>query len=215
LSNKKKLGTIPIILILLTIGVLAAGYYYYNVSGEAVGTGFRAIILYADGTEETYEQPTGLMPHSIMDPNSGKQVISVRVELYVTPTFTGTVTSWNVAAGAGIKIFDDNYNQVYASTPMDISMSGGSLSSGVAKVVSSSTITATTLESLYGGWSTANNYYYSMDLTTPLTMGITFSDGATASKTVSTTSGFYWEFTYMPTGEFTSLSVNWGIVPYT
>lgn len=64
----------------------------------------------------------------------------------------------------------------------------------------------------YSGWQAGQRYYYSEQLSTPLTVLLNFDDGSSLSKTASA-ANLFWQFQYNSNAVFSSLSVSWGITP--
>jgi hypothetical protein len=143
-------------------------------------------VTFSNGQTETLDSRyPSLAPLTILV--SGAAISSINTNLYMTPTFTGTVSSYTVSATYGVSIQDmttDAYVYTY-----DMAMSPVSplptLSSGNSVIICSSTVSASALQSLYSAWVSGRTYTL-MDSANSPTMTITFTDGLTLSQTGTT-----------------------------
>jgi len=170
------------------------------------------IITYADGSTNVF-YPTKLQPIPMMlyDPNAGKAVKQVRLELYATVSYTGQALSWSCTGQATWKIQTSSGSDLY-STTMSLSGSGSSAPpNNQAFVVTSATSDASAIESLYTGWTSGTSYRLYVAVTS-FTFTINFID-ATQSKSPSSLPSATWGFTYYTAGQINSISVSWNWTP--
>lgn len=181
-----------------------------------------ALVTYTDGTTNTFTLPnidSSAIPLMIVDPAGGnKSVSNVNFDIYATPVFTGTATSWMIIApcytmllppvrvGA---IVPDVQHPLYQTATGAFVPSGIPLVSGTSTKVSSFSMAASTLQSLYTSWQTNTNYFWVVIFPDNLTMTITFADGSTGTLTAIMSTLPCWRFRWQGAGSFTSLSVSW------
>lgn len=201
------------ILVLIAIGAIA--YVLSQRVSTASSQGLTAvwIIEYTDGTKQTFHTPALTMtPIVIYDPNQGKVVSSVRLELYATVSYTGQALNWSISGTAKWAIQTTGGTDLY-STTMPLSNSGTSAPpNGQAFVVASSTTTASQIEQLYTGWTSGASYRLYARVTS-FTFTIGFIDGK-KSASPSSLPESWWTFTYYPAGQISSVSLSWNWVPY-
>jgi hypothetical protein len=133
----------------------------------------------------------------IIDYNLNREISSITVNFYVTPTFLGTVTGYTISSSIEGRLYDAGTNAYLAKLwgPTSVPFSGGAISSGQAVRVMSSTISESSLQGMYGNWVNAKQYYYTVWCPSDITMTLTFSDGHSESLPTMPTRMAY-RFTY-------------------
>jgi len=193
-------------------------------ANKQLGTYFIATITYSDGTHNTFTLPNNpsTLPLLIVDPNNGnKEVLSVVFDMYVTATFTGTISSWSISSSYYQMICPENIaiSGAHLGTPdttaylwkgssVSLMPTGTTLTSGTGTKVTSITVGVTGFLGFYTGWQSNTNYYWVITFPSLLSMTLTYNDGSTATQTTSVSSPT-WNFQYRSPNSFTSLSVSW------
>jgi len=178
--NKKGAITLFSLLILLTILILPV----FRKTEPMVITAMLTPV-YADISESH---------HTIYDPSNWNVVTAVRLELYVTVSYTGYAQSWSASGSATWQI-QSSSGAVYSAT-MPLSGSGSSAPpNGQAFVVLSATVYADTIESLGNLLYYPSGYYYLYVRLDTFTFTINFIDGP-KSKSPSTLPTANWQFYY-------------------
>lgn len=190
----------------ITLGVIAIAAFIYATYAFILprfanedSMKLQVIVGYADGTVWAVQSDDFPLGMAIIDPaNQGKEVSWIKVELYITPQFTGTVSSYTVSGYLSCKIYE-GYTRVYDSGSMTLQPVSPlpALQSGVPVVIASSTITAQSLESLYSGWKDGQSYSLQWQVDS-FAMTITFADGNKETKLPSNSLPylFTWNFQY-------------------
>lgn len=181
-----------------------------------------ALVTYTDGTSNTFTLPNADfsgIPLVIVDPSGGnKSVSNVNFDIYATPVFTGTASSWMIIAPCYTMLLPpirvgaitpDTLHPLYQTATGAFVPSGIPLVSGTSTKVSSFPVAATTIQSLYANWQTNTNYFWAVIFPDNLTMTITFQDGSTGTLTAIMSQLPCWRFQWQGAGSFTSLSVSW------
>jgi len=174
-------------------------------------------IFYTDGTSQSYHSGNGESGLSIIDKNGGKTVSSLKIELYITPSWTSssTITSYDVSGTVLMNLNRVTGQGIYTSTPQNIVPLNPkpSLISGQAVVISSATITAAQLEALGGSSLGTGDYMIIYANPSPTTVTLHFANGDSVSKS-ATAPQLTWVFGHTIGGDsnsgsstFNSLSV--------
>jgi len=141
--------------------------------------------VYADNTESH---------HTIYDPSNWRIVTAVRLELYVTVSYTGYAQSWSISGSATWQI-QSSSGTVFSAT-MPLSGSGNSAPpNNQAFVALSGTVDADTIESLGSLIYYPSDYYYLYVKLDSLSFTINFIDGA-KTQSASTLPYAFWQFYY-------------------
>jgi hypothetical protein len=217
-NSKYVLAGVAVVLLL----VLAMSYAYYTNTPKQTTMGTILIVNYSDGTRKTFDsgyQPLGLAITDL----SGKTINNVQVELYVTPVFTGTVSSYSLSGGTmnmqvWLPATSANYGNVKIYDSGNVALSPFSplptLTNGKATVITSATLTASQLQALPYSQSLAYGTTYTLHyyMTTPLTVALQFADGTSGSQS-ATAPSVSWSFIYASSSSFTSLSCTFQVNP--
>ena len=175
-------------------------------------------VTYTDGTTRQFSSsgaPSGL---TIVDPSTGKIVSSIKVELYMVPVWTPEwlgVASYTVSGKLKMRILRSSDNYVcYDSGLVDLQPLKPlpTLVNGQPVVITSATVSASAIESLYTGWQNGAKYKFEYSNPTPITLTVTFTDGGTASRT-ATAPTLQWEFQYLSSGTLSSLAFTFYVTP--
>ncbi len=162
------------------------------------------VVTYANGATETFTSKTPLTTLTIFNMATGTDVSTINTNLDLTPTFTGTIQSYTVSGTFNVQIISDTSGGGY--TYGEVLYNSGSramspisplptLTSGSSSIISSSTVTASGLQSLYNGW--VNGLVYSLqDTFTNIDVTITFTDGIQLSQT-ATSGSITFQFEYL------------------
>lgn len=200
---------------LLLVGV--AGIILYMQSAPIEDNlRMQVIVGYADGSVWAVQSDDWPLGMAIIDPaNQGREVSWIKVELYITPQFTGTVSSYRVSGTLKCMIYE-GYTRVYDSGDMGLQPVNPlpPLTSGVPVVITSATITAADLERLYGGWKDGQSYQLVWKVSS-IAMTINFADGHSETKlpTNNLPYLFAWDFKYKATtGSFQGFSISFNKV---
>ncbi len=213
--------------IFVAIGAL---YYQGNVAAsKEFALSGQAIINYEDGSEPTVYHFDASTPElALIDANTGKSVSNIQLEIYGTPTFQGAAaaSSWSIEGKSSLALASTTgivktiANQMPLQTP---AWATQGVNSGQRIVLTSSTVTAAFIESLYDSWQNGASYQYVMTLNS-----LTFhavANGQEASFTMPTSNTWYgttvvcnliWNFKFSQSAEtfaITSLQVSWQSVP--
>ena len=183
---------------ILLVAIVLMGLYFNQKSLPQQTEAFATItLIYSDGTEYTFPRTT-TYTMSFINPNTNLQVVGVRAEMYVTATYVGQLQSYRVQGSGQGQLFDGDtsvYLQELWTQPFDFS--GSYLPSSQTIVVMSSTVSVSTLQSMYYGWIDGHFYRYDVWSPTGVTVTITFTNGATNALTVIPTRA-QWRFYYRP-----------------
>jgi len=208
----KKVATITIILV---VALIAAYIFYTHLPAAQAQSPVIPVltVTYDDGTSQTFYPPnfkSSGLTYTILDPSTGKKVVSIKCEFYATVVYTGQPTGWNCSGTFYWYILDSSKNVLY-QTSQRLSASGSSAPpNNQPYVVTSATASADAIESLYTGWVDGNIYYLRYRIT-DFAYTLNFPTGPqTKSATVA---DLDWQFKYQVAGQFISVSISWNFVP--
>jgi hypothetical protein len=188
--------TIAALIIITLVTTLFLSVYASSVNPNSYT---EIVLTYDNGDVEVFDAKPGFF--SFLDPNRdslkmadsdalriidyslNREISSVTVNFYVVPTFLGTVNSYSISSTLEGRLYDAGSNAYLARLwgPSSVPFSGGSISSGQAIRVMSSTISASSLQGLYSNWVNGKQYYYVVWCPTDITVTLTFSNGNSES----------------------------------
>jgi hypothetical protein len=147
----------------------------------------------------TYEKGDAL---AIYNSAGTSKISKIKLELYMTPTYTGTVSSYSVSGGnMRMQIKTMTGAVKYDSGSIALSLQKPSLSSGNSVVIASATLTSAQIQSLYNVVGTYSLVY---SMTSPVKLTINFADGASSSQSATASTLTY---TYkIPTTTLSTIS---------
>lgn len=199
-------------LVMVAIAAFAFFLYVQTVQSKEFEHSLQIVLEYEDGSTQSFNpEKLPLFSQSIVD-QTGKTVKNMRVELYVKADYEGNAAGWDVSGALGWKILDSAKNVKHT-----INMALQPRSENVAPpnkqafVVASSTVSAADIEALWSGWIVGQTYYLRFEVQS-LRFTIRFVDGTAQTKTAS--AAFEWQFKYVSSQQFNSLSVTWQPVTY-
>jgi len=199
--------------IIVVLSLAALLFFAYSTAqdsgtqGNDYGSSMQVTVTYTDGSQQVFHSGNYPIGMTIVDPSTGKTVSSIKVEVYVTPVYTGTIQSYSVSGTFRMKITDGT-QAVYDTGSVNIQPISPlpKLTSGAPVVITSSTVSASTIESLYGQWQHGKTYTMSWAVES-FTMSATFSDGKTQSRSAQPI-GMSWSFRYESPATLSSVSLS-------
>ena len=208
--NKKQKNIIYAILIITTIATITFWQLGWVDDLTGVTTAGTIItVTYADGTKDVFNSGKQVYGLVIKASDTGQVITSIKLEVYITPVFTGTVQNYAVSGsfrmliqkiGAPLyTVYDSGTVSLQPLSPLP------ALVSGRSTVIASSTLSAQQVESLCSGWINGGSYGITWSAPTSLSMTITFTDGNIVTKTANIPVATY-SFKYETASQFTSLS---------
>jgi hypothetical protein len=194
--NKKQKN---LIITLTAIALIAFAFFQYGMpylQSQQMAPYLTAQVLCIDGSYFYLDSKTNTEQSIISQtsPNSGKTISQINTNLYLTPTFTGTIQDYGVAGTLSIRVVDLTNNAIVFSTSMALSPLHPTLVSGSPALVASSTMTAANLQGLYAHYVSGRSYKL-MDISSNIYMTITFTDGTTITQSAPSTQ-INWYFKY-------------------
>jgi hypothetical protein len=207
-TRKSTLYAIIAILVISAFIIWQTRGFDYLVSDNTAGT--LLTITYDNGYKTILNSKAQKLGLAIRLPDTQNAISTIKIEVYVQPTFTGTIQSYTVSGTFNMrmkKILDQSEQQIYDSGNVALQTLSPlpALTSGQTKVISSATITASQLEQLYSGWTNNQQYIIYWSAPTPLSMSITFTDGQVQTRTTGIT-GVSMVFVYNSASQFTGLA---------
>jgi len=124
------------------------------------GIGFRITLVHANGSIEVIDSRDS--PQAVLiNPKTGLPVETIQVELYIKPVFYGKIASYACQGSLRMQIIEvDTGTVCYTQTQPLMQLFSPNLESGKAVVISSATVQASVLESLYSGWKEGKQYKF-------------------------------------------------------
>jgi len=182
-----KVGVIVLVALLVFGGLYYSGHMTPSTSSNKqlylMGT-----VTYSDGSTQTFDTRTMPLDTLSLTTQSGATINSINTNAYMTVFYQGTPSSYVLSGTFGVSIQDmATQAYVYTYTMPLTPTSTPTLQNGAALLISSSTITAGQLTSLYGGWVSGRTYTL-MDSISNAGITITFADGGQASALAGTSS---------------------------
>lgn len=212
MAKKGKIGLAQVTILLLVIAVVGYVIYTYYVPTAEASMQSVVTVYYTDGTSKVYTISS--KPLSMIDPNTGKTISKIKIELYLVATFSGTAKSWTAYGDTEFQLLDNARNIVaYTSGKVRVVQQGDSITSGKPVWVTGSTVDASAIERLYSGWVSGNTYTLRYIAHKPWTLQLTFTDDSTASKGTEQAYALDWQFKYQATNQIESVSLSWQILP--
>ena len=206
--------TVAVVLALITALLAAYLIYTYLPTAQTQSPLIPVLtITYEDGTSKTFYppnlKPSGLT-YAIIDPSANKKVTSIKVEFYVTVSYTGQPSGWSCSGTFYWYILDAGKNILY-QTSQPLQVSGTSAPpNGQPYVATSATASADAIESLYSGWQAGATYFLRYRIT-GFTYTLNFPSGA-QTKTAAV-ADLDWQFQYQAPNALISVSASWNFVP--
>ena len=199
-------------IIMSATAVLAFFIYVQSVQPKEFEHTLTITLEYDDGTTGSFSpENLPLLQNSIVDQTS-KTVKNIQVELYAAANYEGTATGWTASGTLNWKILDSAKNTKYSiSMPLQPLSGASAPPKNQPFVISSATVSADAIESMMTGWVAGQTYYLRFEVQS-LSFTLKFSDGTSQTKTAS--AAFEWQFKYVDSQQFTSLSVTWQPVTY-
>ena len=199
--------------------LLAAGYMgYMLLSGQIhkENMGMQVTIVYTDGSTWTIDSQKYPLEATIIDPaNQGREVSYIKIELYMTPTFTAPIIGYSVTGTVRCYIIDQvTNNRIYDTSqkPLEPLKPLPTLTSGQAVMITGATITAEQLEQLYSSWVSGRSYQMVWQVDS-FSVTLNFADGHSETKAAQNLPlQMQWTFTYKSTEYFQSISVSFNRV---
>lgn len=190
-KRTKQIRAFALIAIILSIS-LSAIY----LSSEPPEMGTVITIEYEDGstqridTNDPWYRLTQLFKFNegAIQTTSGQNINNIKVECYITPTFSGAEIDYYTVSGAfqmRIQQSSSPYSTVYTSPSMPIQPLNPTLRSGQSSVIASATISTSNIQALYGGWESGKLYSFQYINSSPITVTIHFKDGASISQSTT------------------------------
>lgn len=207
MAMEKRNSILMIAAVILSILIIAAGVLYYRSIPTESSLYLTLTVNYTDGTTRVFDSRSQNLRQTIVDASTGLTVSSINTNLVIIPVFTGTIQSYTVTGSLSVHILNVQANsKVFDSGILPLNpTSHPTLVSGSSSIISSSTVTASALQSLYTGWSTSNTYAL-VDSFANVKVTLTFTDSTQLSQTVAS-GQISWNFVYHSDNTFTSLSV--------
>jgi len=199
-------------LVLLAVAVFALFYFTTQVQTKKdFESSLQLVIDYEDGSTQTFSpEKVPMFSNSIID-STDRTIKSLRAELYVKVDYTGSVTDWDVEGTLCWSILDSARKSLMSvDRDLETLPSSGAPPKNTPFVISSAMVSASAIESMWGGWQSGQTYY--LRFSTVLRFGLNFSDGT--SQTKDTYAVFDWKFEYEGANQLKSLSVTWQPVAY-
>jgi hypothetical protein len=207
-GNKNKLYALLIIAVLGLFLFWQTGTYEKMFPAQT--TSYAQVVFnYEDGTSEVFRSDQNLPGLTITTLTGTTPIRDIVFTIYVTPTYTGTMQSYNLGGSVKLDLKEGTspYTLKYSNTEAvkKLTSSPTTIASGQEVAVYTRTYTADQIQSWNGDW---REIGYQLLWTGSVSMTITFSDGSTATETASA------EVTsvirYRTAGTFLGLSVRFG-----
>lgn len=205
--KKTKYSKTKIIIVTLIVVLSLASIHYINTIPQQTGAYQTVTLVYSDGTEETYssldmkETPFQIM--RIVDYTTRLNVVNLIFRIYITPTYTGQITSYRVTGTTRAELRSGTgstfYKTLWGPTYFETSGPTTGFVSGQQVLVSQSTISSATLQSWYTGWANGASYSYRiLEDSNQLRVYLHYSDGT--ELTLATQVGYIsYRFIYYST----------------
>jgi hypothetical protein len=227
-KNKKIILETIGIFFILAFAVVAVDVFYIQPQSKTTGTSKTTglsitstntaamTIYYTDGSQSTIQSTTPkIHAASLVDASNSKTVSSINTNLDMIPTFTGSVQSYTINAGAfNVAIYtgsNPSGNKIYsASANINPISPLPTLTSGNSVIVCSSTVNSNSPP--FTGINYINGVQYTLvDTISGFSISGTFTDGSTFGPVAAGTAQITWTFMYQSSDSFTGLSVNFAL----
>lgn len=199
--------------------LVVAGVLFWQFGGLEYLAGDKAgtilTITYEDGSTKIFDSKNYGDGLTITAAGSTQPISKLRVEIYVTASYTGTVSTYDVQGTMNTRIIKNTGVEVYNSGNVALQLLSPKpdLARGYPTVITSATITASQLENLISNKVSGEDYRIYWTCPSDLSMTITFADGTAQTKTTGVTS-LYLLVKYTSGSNFNSLSATFYKTPY-
>lgn len=211
-DRDKVIGAIIVVLVVVVLG-FALRARAQPVTGQVTG---KAEIIYTDGTKTVVSGTNklkmildNLIPQTITEKTSGKEVAKVNLFVYSYANWEGPMTDWDVSGDVKIYLTDPDGN---TETKYDEPVKKpDSLKKGEWQIYHSIPLSASDLESWCGQY-TSDSGQYTLTLWIGLKLDIWFEDGTHDSRQASGRS-LSWLFYYDAGASVPYQITNWDPQP--
>lgn len=226
MSAKKKSINFAVIILIAAMVLMPFMIYSFNVGGtkDIIDDGIDSVfntddsiglmVTLYDENGDAIGNPIKSSQHNnglaIKDVASGKAVTSLKVELYVTPSWTSdsTLSSYELSGGRfGTKITNNAGTQMGPVTEAEPSFMHPTITNGQPSVVTGATFQLSALENA-NAYNTGETYHWIYYMVNPLKMTLHFANGDTIDAS-QTAPQMDWAFQKVSSASstFTSFSV--------